>query len=171
MTLEKDEHLEEFIEEFESAGLDVVMEEFNQMKEFNDLLANKLKQTIADYENYRNRNEKERAVMYDRGIMSFAAALLPIMDNFTLAIKSAANPEDSFVKGVIMIQAGLNTMFEEMGFKKIPATGQTFDTKYHHAVGHIQSETYKEQEIVEELIQGYTYKDTVIRHSAVIVAN
>jgi molecular chaperone GrpE len=170
MILENGEHEEDFIEEFENLDPDIVMEEFNQMKEFNDLLANKLKQTIADYENYRNRNEKEKTGMYDRGIMSFAAALLPILDNFALAIKNA-NPEDNFVKGVIMIQSQLANMLEDMGLKKIPALGETFDTKFHHAIGHIKTDHQKEQEIIEEALPGYTYKDTVIRHSAVIVAN
>ena len=161
----------EFNEELENFDPLEMLEEFNKLKELNDLLAGKLKQTIADYENYRNRSQKENAVIYGRGIISFATALLPIMDNFALAVKSAPNPEDGFVKGVIMIQNQLNIMFEEIGIKKIPAAGEVFNTKFHHAVGHIQSETHLTQEIVEELMPGYTYKDTVIRHSAVIVAN
>jgi len=161
----------ELNEEMENFDPYEMLEEFNKLKEFNDLLTNKLKQTIADYENYRNRSEKEKTMMYDRGIMSFALALLPVMDNFALAVKSAANPEDNFVKGVVMIQSQLSHMLEDMGLKKIPATGETFDTKYHHAVGHIQSETHNEQEIAEELLPGYTYKDVVVRHSTVIVAN
>jgi molecular chaperone GrpE len=172
--MEKDEHYKDFNQDFETEFEKLtpheIMEDFNQLKEFNDLLSNKLKQTIADYENYRNRSEKEKTFMYDRGIMSFAAALLPILDNFALAVKNA-NPEDGFVKGVIMIQSQLTAMLTEMGLKKIPAIGEPFNTKFHDAVGHIQSEAHFEQEIVEELTPGYTYKDTIIRHSTVIVAN
>jgi len=145
-------------------------DEMAQMTELNVALMHKLKQISADYENFRKRNEKEKARMYDMGVMAFAEGLLPIIDNFALAMKSAS-PGDNFAKGMLMIQNQLNHMFEDMGMKKIPAVGETFDIKYHNAVSHIEDENAGAQEIVEELQPGYMYKEAVIRHSVVVVAN
>ncbi|MCL2854083.1 MAG: nucleotide exchange factor GrpE [Defluviitaleaceae bacterium] len=141
-----------------------------QTEDFVAALVNKLKQTAADYENYRKRSEKEKAGMYDRGIMAFATELLPIMDNFALATKNADHG-DNFVKGVLMIQSQLNSMFENMGITKILAVGETFNTKFHNAVSTIEDENLGTQEIAEELQTGYIYKGAVIRHSVVVVAN
>ncbi|MCL2620164.1 MAG: nucleotide exchange factor GrpE [Defluviitaleaceae bacterium] len=141
-----------------------------QAEDFVAQLVNKLKETTADYENFRKRSEKEKASMYDRGIITFATELLPIMDNFALAVKNADHG-DNFVKGVLMIQGQLNSMFENMGITKIPAVGETFDTKFHNAVSTIEDENLGVQEIAEELQTGYIYKGAVIRHSVVVVAN
>ncbi|MCL2236079.1 MAG: nucleotide exchange factor GrpE [Defluviitaleaceae bacterium] len=141
-----------------------------QAEDFVAQLVDKLKHTVADYENYRKRSEKEKAGMYDRGIITFATELLPVMDNFALATKNADH-SDNFVKGVLMIQSQLNSMFENMGITKIPAVGETFDTKFHNAVSTIEDESRGAQEIAEELQAGYIYKGAVIRHSVVVVAN
>lgn len=135
-----------------------------------DMLMSKIKQMSADYENFRNRSEREKTRMFDIGKTSVIEALLPIMDNFALATKNA-DTADSFVKGVMMIQNQLNHALEEIGVKKIEALGTIFDIKFHNAVSHVESETAQAGEIVEELAAGYIYKDTVIRHSMVVVAN
>jgi len=135
-----------------------------------EVLLNKIKQISADYENFRNRSEREKTRMYDMGKISVVEDLLPIIDNFALATKNA-DPGDSFVKGVLMIQNQFQHVLEDLGIQKIPAVGESFDTRYHSAVSHVEDEKVGEQEIVEELQAGYSYKDTVIRHSVVVVAN
>ena len=135
-----------------------------------EMLMNKIKQMSADYENFRTRSEREKARMYDLGKISVVEALLPIIDNFALATKSA-DLSDSFVKGVMMIQNQLDHALEEIGVQKIKALGEVFDIKFHNAVSHIESDEAGTGEIVEELATGYIYKDTVIRHSMVVVAN
>jgi len=135
-----------------------------------DALLTKLKQISADYENFRNRSEREKTRMYDMGKMSVVESLLPIVDNFALATKNA-DGNDGFVKGVAMIQNQLNHMLDELGVKRISAVGEVFDIKFHNAVSHIEDESVGEKVIVEELQAGYTYKDTVLRHSMVVVAN
>lgn len=159
--IKSEEHLEEE---------EVQQDEVQQAEDFVAQLVNKLKETTADYENFRKRSEKEKAHMYDRGIINFATELLPIMDNFALAVKNADHG-DNFVKGVLMIQGQLNSMFENMGITKILAVGETFDTKFHNAISSIEDESLGIREIAEELQAGYTYKGVVIRHSVVVVAN
>ena len=135
-----------------------------------EALITKLKTLTADYENYRNRNDKEKAQMYDRGIKDAIFSLLPVMDNFALATKNI-DPSDNLAKGVLMIQGQLDGAIEALGVEKIPAVGKTFDINLHNAVTHVKSDNHKEQEIMEELQTGYTYKGSVIRHSMVVVAN
>ncbi|MDR2168229.1 MAG: nucleotide exchange factor GrpE [Clostridiales bacterium] len=135
-----------------------------------ELILGKLKQIAADYENFRVRSEREKAHMFDLGKMQMIEALLPVVDNFALATKNV-DPTDSFVKGVLMIQSQFNAIFAEMGVVKIPAMGQKFNPNLHSAVSHIKDKNYGELEIVEELQTGYIYKDVIIRHSVVVVAN
>ena len=160
----------ELVEEADETAEQEPTSEMDEMKALNMALVQKLQQVSADYENFRRRNEQEKTHMYDRGIMAFAEALLPVMDNFALATKNA-DPNDSFVKGVLMIQNQLNHIFEDMGMKPIAAVGEVFDTKLHSAISHIADETKGEQEIVEELQKGYIYKEVVLRHAVVVVAN
>ena len=135
-----------------------------------ELILLKLKQISADYENFRTRSEREKGRMYDLGKMHVIEALLPIADNFDLAFKNA-DKGDNFVKGILMIQSQFNALFAEMGIIKIPAVGETFDIRFHSAISHIKDDNFGEQEIVEEVQAGYVYRDVVIRHSVVVVAN
>ena len=135
-----------------------------------EALVAKIKQLSADYENFRKRSEREKTRMYDSGKISVVEALLPVLDNFALAMKNA-DSDDGFVKGVAMIQSQLTHILDELGVKRIAALGETFDIKYHNAVNHIEDEDAGEQEIVQELQAGYIYKEEVIRHSMVVVAN
>jgi len=160
-------------EEYEEGTDDVVdldSPEEGVEEDLTEALITKLKTLTADYENYRNRNDKEKAGMYDRGIRDAILYLLPVIDNFALATKDI-DPSDNLAKGVLMIQGQLNSVIESLGVKKIPAVGEVFDINLHNAVTHIASENHGEQEIMEELQAGYTYKGTVIRHSMVVVAN
>ena len=144
--------------------------ETEQLSDLNQMLTNKLKQTVADYENFRNRSEREKLHMYDKGVKDVATTLLPIMDNFELATKNA-DTTDSFVKGVLMIQSQLTAALNSLGIEKIEALGQPFDIKYHSAISHIESADHGEGEIVECMQAGYVYKGEVLRHAVVVVAN
>ena len=163
MSEENKENIEN-IENNEGVEPEIIQEDFVQA------LTNKLKQTVADYENFRNRSEKEKLHMYDKGIKDVATSLLPILDNFELATKNA-DTTDNFVKGVLMIQNQLAAAFSELGIEKISALGQPFDIKFHSAISHIESDAHGEGEIVECMQAGYTYKGEVLRHAVVVVAN
>ena len=129
-----------------------------------------IKQLSADYENFRNRSEREKSRMYDAGKIGVIESLLPIVDTFSLAVANA-DQTDSFAKGVVMIKHQLENMLEDIGVTRIVAVGESFDTRFHNAVSRIDSEEAGVQEIVQELQAGYMYKESVIRHSMVIVAN
>lgn len=135
-------------------------------------LNDRLMRQMAEFDNYRKRTEKEKSGMYIVGAKDVVEKLLPIIDNFErgLAVPEAEGG-DPFVEGMQMIYKQMLTMFDEIGVKQIEALGQPFDPNLHNAVLHVEDENVGENEIVEEFQKGYTYKDFVIRHSMVKVAN
>ena len=136
-------------------------------------LTDMVKRQMAEFDNYRKRTEKEKSSMYEIGAREVIEKILPIVDNFERGL--AAVPEEEketpFVDGMNKIYRQLLSVFEGMGVKTIESVGQEFNPDYHNAVMHVEDEEAGENVVVEEFQKGYTYKDTVIRHSMVKVAN
>ena len=133
-------------------------------------LTDRLKRSMAEFDNYRKRTEKEKSNMYMIGAKDIVEKMLPVVDNFERGLAQA--PEgDSFAEGIKMIYKQLMTTFDELGVKPIEAVGQEFDPNFHNAVMHVEDEEVAENIVVEEFQKGYTYKDVVVRHSMVKVAN
>ena len=136
-------------------------------------LTDRLKRSMAEFENFRKRNEKEKATMFDMGARSVAEKLLPVVDNFERAMLAA--PADgegkAFAEGITMIYNQMTKTLEDLGVKAIDCVGKEFDLNFHNAVMHIEDENLGENVVAEELLKGYMYKDTVLRHSMVKVAN
>ena len=140
-----------------------------QIEELND----KLKRQMAEFDNFRKRTEKEKSQMYDMGAKTIVEKILPVIDNFErgLAAVPEDNKEDAFVVGMDKIYRQMLTVLEEAGVKPIEAVGAEFDPNFHNAVMHVEDETLGENVVAEELQKGYMYRDTVVRHSMVKVAN
>jgi len=136
----------------------------------NALYAEKIKAQAAEFQNFRNRTTKEMSHMYDKGVAEVVSALLPIIDNFALALKNAP-PGDGFAAGVVMIQNQIFGTLENIGVTKIEAAGQPFDTKFHAAVSHIEDKNLPENTVAQVLQDGYIYKENILRHAMVVVAN
>lgn len=136
-------------------------------------LTDRLKRQMAEFENFRKRTEKEKSQMYDMGAKSIVEKVLPVIDNFERGLMAVPeeNAEDPFVDGMNKIYKQMMTMLEEAGVKPIEAVGAEFDPEYHNAVMHVEDENFGENVIAEELQKGYMYRDTVVRHSMVKVAN
>lgn len=133
-------------------------------------LTDKLKRSMAEFDNFRKRTEKEKASMYIIGAKDIVEKILPVIDNFERGLAQAAEG-DAFAEGMKMIYKQLMTAMDEMGVKPIEAVGKEFDPNFHNAVMHVEDEEAGENIIVEEFQKGYTYKDFVVRHSMVKVAN
>ncbi len=136
-------------------------------------LTDQLKRTMAEFDNFRKRTDKEKSYMYENGARSVIEKLLPVVDNFERAFKDVTDEqrEDPFVDGMDKVFKQVMTLFEDIGVKVIEAEGQNFNPDFHNAVMHIEDDSLEENVIAEEFQKGYTYKDTVIRHSMVKVAN
>ena len=136
-------------------------------------LTDRLKRSMAEFDNFRKRSEKEKATMFDMGVGSIAEKILPVVDNFERAMEAAPKEGDgkAFAEGIAMIYNQLKKTLEDLGVKPIDCVGQPFDPNFHNAVMHVEDESLGENVVAEELLKGYMYKDSVLRHSMVKVAN
>ena len=136
-------------------------------------LTDKVKRQLAEFENFRNRTEKEKSQMYMVGARDVIEKLLPVVDNFERGLKSI--PEDQkdgpVASGMEMIYKQLITVLTDLGVTPIEAVGQEFDPNFHNAVMHAEDEKLGENTVSEEFQKGYKYKDAVLRHSMVKVVN
>ena len=135
-------------------------------------LTDQVKRQMAEFENFRKRTEKEKTQMFDMGAKTVIEKILPIVDNFErgFTMVEEADKEDAFVQGMDKIYKQLMTEFEAIGVKPIEAVGQEFNPDFHNAVMQVASEEYESGVVAQELLKGYTYKETVVRHSMVAVS-
>jgi len=140
-----------------------------KIEELND----RLTRQMAEFDNFRKRSEKEKSAMYEIGAKDVVEKILPVIDNFERGLKQVSDDqkEDPFVDGMDKIYKQILTTLEDIGVKPIEAVGQEFNPELHNAVMHEESEDYGENMISEEFLKGYTYRDTVVRHSMVKVVN
>ncbi len=136
-------------------------------------LTDRLRRTMAEFDNFRKRTEKEKSAMFEVGAKDIVERILPVIDNFERGL--ASMPEDvkgtAFAEGMEMIYKQLLKNLEEAGVKPIEALGQPFDPNFHNAVMHVEDENLGENVVSQELQKGYMYRDSVVRHSMVQVAN
>jgi Molecular chaperone GrpE (heat shock protein) len=140
-----------------------------KLKELDD----KLLRTYAEYDNFRKRTQKEKDVMFGDGQVAAITEVLPILDNLERALGVKIQSEDAktMAQGIEMIVNQFKDTLIKLNITPIETDGQEFDPEKHNAVMHIDDENYGQNVIVEELMRGYQYKDKVIRHSMVKVAN
>ena len=138
-----------------------------------DELNDKLKRSMAEFDNYRKRTAKEKSAMYEIGAKDVIEKILPIVDNFERGLNSI--PDDvkgsAFADGMEKIYKQFVKTLDDMGVKPIEAVGKPFDPNFHNAVMHVEDENLGENVVAVELQKGYTYKDSIVRHSMVQVAN
>ena len=136
-------------------------------------LTDRVKRQMAEFENFRKRTEKEKSSMYEMGARDIIERILPVIDNFErgLAVIPEDKKEDPIAEGMEKIYKQIQKVFEEAGVKPIEAAGKEFDPNCHNAVMHVEDESLGENIVAEELQKGYMYRDSVVRHSMVKVAN
>lgn len=138
-----------------------------------DELTDRLTRQMAEFDNFRKRTEKEKAQMYEIGAKDIIEKILPVVDNFERGLAAIPKEEKStgFAEGMEKIYKQLMTTLESIGVKPIEAVGNEFDPDFHNAVMHVEDEELGENIIAEEFQKGYMYRDSVVRHSMVKVAN
>jgi molecular chaperone GrpE len=140
-----------------------------KIEELND----RLLRNMAEFENFRNRSEKEKTAMFEIGAKSVVEKILPVVDNFERGLDAVTEEEkdNGFVKGMEAIYKQFCTALEEMGVVPIEAVGKEFDPNLHNAVMHEEDDSMEANMVSEELQKGYMYKESVVRHSMVKVVN
>lgn len=136
-------------------------------------LEDKVKRQLAEFENFRNRTEKEKSAMFEIGAKSVIEKMLPVVDNFERGLLGLSEEEKEapFASGMQMVYKQLLTELDSLGVKPIEAVGKEFDPNLHNAVMQVESEEYESGVIAQELQKGYTYRDSVVRHSMVAVVS
>ena len=136
-------------------------------------LTDKLTRQMAEFDNFRKRTEKEKSQMYEVGAKDIIEKILPVVDNFERGLDAVKeeDKEDPFVQGMEKVYKHLLTTLEGIEVKPIEAVVQPFDPNFHNAVMHVEDENFGENIVAEEFQKGYTYRDSVVRHSMVKVAN
>lgn len=134
-------------------------------------LEDKVMRQMAEFENFRKRTEKEKQAMFETGAKSIIEKILPVVDNFErgFATVDPADEEDAFVDGMRKVYKQLMTELEKLEVKPIEAVGCEFDPNLHNAVMQTESDEYESGVVAQELLKGYTYRDSVVRHSMVSV--
>lgn len=133
----------------------------------------KYQRLMAEFENARKRTAKEATQRYDMGAMGVLEKLLPVIDNFERGLEAVSEDEkdSAFVKGIEQIYKQFTAVMEDLGVTPMDAQGKEFDANLHNAVMHVEDDDLGENIVAEELQKGYMYKENVLRHSMVKVAN
>lgn len=136
-------------------------------------LTDRLKRSMAEFDNFRKRTEKEKSAMYEIGAKDVIEKILPVVDNFERGLSTIPGDakETPFADGMEKIYKQLLKTLDDLGVKPIEAVGKEFDPNFHNAVMHVEDESLGENIVAAELQKGYMYRETVIRHSMVQVAN
>lgn len=131
----------------------------------------------TDFDNYKNRTERERKATLSNQLGDLAIHLLPVLDNLDRALGSASDPEDGkhsdfrqFYDGIVLVNKQLNEVLKEIGVRPIPSVGESFDPHFHEAVATEENDEQPVNTILSELLRGYQLGDKVIRASMVTVS-
>lgn len=143
------------------------------LKEKIEELEDRVKRQMAEFENFRKRTDREKAAMFETGAKSVIEKILPVVDNFERGLASIPEEEKGspFAEGMEMIYKQLLTELDKMEVKVIPTVGEEFNPEFHNAVMQVESEEFESGIIAQELQKGYTYRDSVVRHSMVAVVS
>lgn len=136
-------------------------------------LTDKLTRQMAEFDNFRKRTEREKSQMYEVGAKDIIEKILPVVDSFERGLDAVKEEEKEhpFMQGMDKVYKQMMTTLNEIGVKPIEAVGQEFNPDFHNAVMHIEDESLGENVVAEEFQKGYMYRDSVVRHSMVKVAN
>ena len=136
-------------------------------------LTDRMQRTMAEFDNFRKRTEKEKAAMYEIGAKDIIEKILPVLDNFERGLTTVPEEEkeNPFVQGMDKIYKQFVKTLEDIGVKPMDAAGKPFDPNFHNAVMHVEDEELGENIVAEELQKGHTYRDSVVRPAMVKVAN
>lgn len=138
-------------------------------KELEDT-TDRLKRLMAEFDNFKKRSSKEREMLYGSLVGDIVTSFLPVIDNLEKAM-NVETTDENYKQGVVMVGKQFCDVLNSLGVEKIETVGKTFDPEFHEAVASVTDENLGEQEIKEEYRAGYKYKNKVIRHAMVVVAN
>ncbi len=165
------EEIEEIEETIEAEDISPEVSEEEKLNQEIESLKDKLMRHAAEFDNFKKRTQKEKEELYKMAVCDMIEKLLPVKDNMERAITSVLEADEKIAEGVKMIDKQFLDVLTEIGVSEIESVGKEFNPEMHNAVMHEDNEEYGENIITEEFMKGYMYKDKVVRHSVVKVAN
>ena len=134
----------------------------------------RLLRTTADFDNFKKRSARERAEAVQFANAALIQKLLPVLDNFEMALAAVQSAKDektaSLQAGINMVQSQLKNILVEAGLEEIDATGRTFDAAVHEAISQQETAGVPEGQIVQQVRKGYKLRERLLRPATVIVA-
>jgi len=136
-----------------------------------NVLQDRLLRTVAEFDNYRKRIDRERRDQANASVADAMGELLPVIDNLERALDAPAGSDaEVYRMGVELIHRQMTDLLRQHGVTSIETTGTDFDPRVHQAVVHEASTEHREGEVMEELQTGYTLGDRLLRAAMVKVA-
>ncbi len=156
-----------------------LLERISKLTEERDMLKEALLRRTRDFDNHRNRTERERKEAFSSVVCNLAAQTLPVIDNLNRALDAFSEAEgnekekdfETFLQGIVLVNQQLNEVLNNMGVQPIPAIGEPFDPKFHEAVATEESEEHPPKTVILEILRGYRVDNRVIRASIVKVSS
>ena len=156
-----------------------LLDRISKLTEERDMLKEALLRRTRDFDNHRNRTERERKEAFSKIVCNVAAQTLPVIDNLNRALDAFSDAEgnekekdfETFLEGIVLVNQQLNEVLSSMGVQPIPAIGQPFDPKFHEAVATEESAEHPPRTVILEILRGYKVDDRVIRASIVKVSS
>ena len=138
-----------------------------------DEYLDKLQRVAAEFDNFKKRTLREKEALYSEAVCDVTAEILPVVDNLERALQACSKENDLQVlkDGVELVYRQMKDVLKKIGVEEIDCLNACFDPQLHNAVMHVEDGEYGQNSVIEEFQKGYCYKDKVIRHSMVKVAN
>ena len=153
-----------------AAGTATREDKLEKLRAERDNLFDRLARLQAEFDNYRKRAARENADFRDFAVADAARTLLPVIDNFSLALKNASAKPQDLRKGVELIHKQLQDVLQKLNVERIPSQGQPFDPNVHEAIEVVESDEVPDHHVLEELQPGYRIKGRLLRPAMVRVA-
>jgi molecular chaperone GrpE len=160
----------EVLSEEESMNVEQLQDELAKQKAKAEEYYNRLLRLQADFDNYRKRTAKEKEEFINYAAASLCEELLPVLDNFQLALAAKEQNPSKVVEGVTMIIRQLQDILHKEGLTPVTSVGEQFDPTRHEAIMQDITDQYPENTVTEELRKGYYLKDKLLRPALVKVA-
>ena len=174
ITAEETPETTETVEETAETAASEEISETDALKQEVESLKDKMIRHAAEFDNFKRRTAKEKTQIYTNAAADVVEAVLPFIDNMARATSAEVTSEDAkqLLEGIKLVERQFMETLKSLGVEEIKAVGEKFDPNLHNAVMHVDDEAVDGEEIVvEEFMKGYMYKDKVVRHSTVKVAN
>ena len=146
-------------------------EEIEKLKKNINDLNDKHLRTVAEFDNYKKRKDKEMVALIERANEQLCFSLLPVIDDFERSLNSDTKRKSykSLKQGIDLIFQKLLIILKQQGVEQIEAEGKPFDPQLHEAILQVEENAKPPNIVVTEVLKGYRFKDKILRYAQVVV--